>query len=41
MISAAPSPIDMEHLGTYTQGDRELELELLTMFFAQRRRLVG
>ena len=32
MISAAPSPIDMEHLGTYTQGDRDLELELLTMF---------
>lgn len=32
-MASEPRPaIDMAHLGTYTQGDRGLELELLTMF---------
>ncbi len=31
-MASEPQPaIDLEHLGTYTQGDRALELELLTM----------
>ena len=32
-MGSDPNPaIDMTHLATYTQGDRELEVELLTMF---------
>ena len=32
-MGSDPKPaIDMTHLATYTQGDRELEVELLTMF---------
>jgi HPt (histidine-containing phosphotransfer) domain-containing protein len=31
--ASEPGPaIDLEHLGTYTQGDRDLERELLSMF---------
>ncbi len=32
MMTEPRPPIDMTHLGTYTQGDKALELELLTMF---------
>jgi len=32
MASEPRTAIDMVHLGTYTQGDRSLELELLNMF---------
>ena len=32
MTSDPKAPIDLEHLATYTLGDRALELELLTMF---------
>lgn len=32
-MESDPGPaIDLEHLGTYTQGDRDLERELLSMF---------
>jgi len=31
-VSEIEPPIDLAHLGTYTQGDKALELELLTMF---------
>jgi HPt (histidine-containing phosphotransfer) domain-containing protein len=32
IVSKIDLPIDLAHLGTYTQGDKALELELLTMF---------
>ena len=32
-MESDPGPaIDLEHLGTHTQGDRDLERELLSMF---------
>ena len=32
-MASEPGPaIDLDHLGIYTQGNRDLELELLTMF---------
>ncbi|HEY5346939.1 MAG TPA: Hpt domain-containing protein [Rhizomicrobium sp.] len=40
-MSAAPKPVDMDHLARYTGGDSTLNAEILKLFDAQITEMVG
>ena len=40
MAAPAPKPIDLDHLNTYTGGDRKLNCQILDLFDGQCREII-